>query len=251
MTEVTLHPVTLHPGPRWREVVLEQVRVVGLSLRPVALVIAVVLTVGTIVIGGDILMGGPGFDSDETFPTPLVGFLVPFALWRDDKRFGPSFLWTLPVDRRQMAFAKVFAGGVWLLAALAIFALWLLGLGLLGGVGPGLTIMRIPLAPTLATYLFGNALILGLRHPLRWIFGVAGLLFLLGMLGDVISRPDDSEWQYVPGAVQYFSAVQRAAAVWQTMPAFVQWFVPILLWFGAGLATLWIAASRHRERRRS
>ena len=43
--------VTLHPAPRWRDVVLEQVRVVGLSLRREALVVAVVLGIVTLMIG--------------------------------------------------------------------------------------------------------------------------------------------------------------------------------------------------------
>lgn len=241
---------THHKGPRWRDVVLQQVAIVGLSLRPAALVLAAVLAAGTVMIGGEILGGGPGFDSNETFPTALIAFLFPFAVWRSERRFGPAFLWTLPVDRRRLALAKVFAGFVWFMAALAFFVMWLLALGLLAGAPAALTIVRVPFTATLGMYLFGSALVLGLRHPLRWLFGAAGLLILMGTLGDVLSQPDDSEWQYVPGAEAFFSAVQRFGAAWLNVPESAQWAITTFLWFGAGLAALWAAASRHRERKR-
>jgi hypothetical protein len=76
------------------------------------------------------------------------------------------------------------------------------------------------------------------------------VLFLIGTLSDLLSRPDDSEWQRVPAAYDFFSAVQHAAAVWRTLPPLAQWAISTFLWLGAGLAALWAAASRHRERRR-
>jgi hypothetical protein len=242
---------SLHSAPRWRDVVLEQLRVVGVSLRPAALVVAAVLAMGTVLIVGEIIgRRGPGFDSDETFPTALIAFLFPFAVWRSEKRFGPAFLWTLPVDRRRLALAKVFAGWVWLMAAVAFFVLWLLALGLLAHAPAALTVMRVPITATAAMYLFGSALVLGLRHPVRWLLGGAGLLVLMGTLGDVISQPDDSEWRYVPGAGAFFSATSRVVEAWLTLPEPAQWAITTFLWFGAGLAALWAAASRHRERQR-
>lgn len=241
---------TLHPTPRWRDVVLEQIRTVGLSLRIAALVVAVVLAVGTFMIVGELICGGPGFDARETFPTALISFLYPFAVWRGQRRFGPGFLWTLPVDRRRLALARVFAGGVWLMAALAVFVSWLLALALLAHAPPELHVLRVPFVATIAMYLLGSALVLGLRHPLRWLLGAAGLLFLLGKLSDLLTQPDDGEWQHVPGASDFFSATQHAAAIWHTLPDLARWAILTFLWLGAGLAALWAAASRHRESRR-
>jgi hypothetical protein len=240
--------VTLHATPRWRDVVLEQIRIVGLSLRPAALVVAVVLGICTVIIGGELIRGGPAFDSYDTFPTALISFLFPFAVWRSDKRFGAAFLWTLPVDRGRLALAKVFAGWLWLMAALAVFVSWLFALGLLAGASPAYTVMRIPYTATAALYLFGSALVLGLRHPLRWLLGAAGVLFLMGTLSDVLSQPNDGEWQHVPGAGAFFSAISRLFAAWRTLPESAQWAITTFLWFGAGMAALWAAASRHRER---
>ncbi|HEX8151744.1 MAG TPA: hypothetical protein VF698_01405 [Thermoanaerobaculia bacterium] len=239
---------TLHPAPRWRAVLLEQVRVVGLSLGPAALIVAIVIACGTVAIVAEILSGNPGFDSDESFPTALVAFLFPFAVWRNEKRFGPALLWTFPVDRRRLALAKVFAGFVWFMAALAFFALWLFALGAASGAPPALTVARIPFVATIAMYLFGSAMVVGLRHPVRWLLVTAGVIALMGALGDVVSRPDDSEWTYVPGARAYFGAASRVIAAWMSLPDSARSAFGTILSIGAGFAALWVAASRHRER---
>jgi hypothetical protein len=241
--------VTLH-APRWRDVVLEQIRIVGLALKPAALVVAAVLAIGTVLVVGEIVTGGPGFDSDEVFPTALIAFLFPFAVWRNEKRFGASLLWTFPVERRGLALAKVFAGFIWLMAALAVFIAWLLALGVLADAPPARTIARVPVITAAAMYLFGSALVLGFRHPLRWLLGGAGVLFLMGTLSDIVSQPDDSEWRYVPGSRAFFSVASRGVAAWHTLPEPTQWAISTVLIFGAGFIALWAAASRHRDRRR-
>lgn len=240
--------VTLHPAPRWRDIVLEQIRIVGLGLGPAAVVVAGVLGIGTVMIVREIIGGGPGFDTVDTFPTALVAFLFPFAVWRSEKRFGPALLWTFPVDRRRLALAKVFAGLVWLMVGVAFFITWLLVLERLAGASPAYTIARVPFAATFAMYLFGSALVVGLRHPLRWLAGAAGVLFLMGTLSDLFAQPNDGEWAYVPGARAFFSVTLRVMAAWLALPETEQSVLSTLFMFGAGFAALWAAASRHRER---
>ncbi|MDQ2676367.1 MAG: hypothetical protein M3Y34_06115 [Actinomycetota bacterium] len=211
--------LALHPTPRGRDVVLEQVRAVGLALRPVALVAAVVLCIVTLTIVIEVVRGGAGIHSDSWDATSIIALLFPFAVWKREKRFGPAFLWTLPVDRRRLALAKVFAGWVWLMTALAVYILWLLAMALL----PSATVLPVTLVPfTAATamYLLGSALVLGLRHPLRCLLAIVGVLFLLYILN-----------YYGP----YGSGLSWAPATF--------------LWLGAGLAALWAAVSRHRENR--
>jgi hypothetical protein len=239
--------VILHAGPRWGDVVLEQIRVVGLSLRREAFVIAVVLGTVTCIIGADILGGGPGFDARDVFPTPLLSFFYPFAVWRGERRNGPGFLWTLPVERKWLALARVFAGWVWLTAVLAFFSIWLLTLGALGGVSLAHTIARIPFVATMAAYLIGSAVVVGLRHPWRWLVGAAGLLFLLGLLGDLVRRGPIAAGALLDSGV--FRAVERAAASWEALPATTQWAITTFLSLATGLAALWAAASRHKENR--
>lgn len=245
MTEVTLHPT-----PRLRDVVLEQLRVVGLGLRREALVVLAVLAIGTVLVGTDLAQGGPGFDSGETFPTQLIAFFFPFLVWRLEPRFGPTSFWTLPCDRRRLALAKAFAGFVWLMAAVGVFVVWLLALGLLADAPPARTILRIPLVATITLYLFGSAVVLGLRHPLRWLCGAAGVVFVMGTLSDRLARPDDGEWSAIPGAHAWFSLTERLWASFHTLPPIAQSAIVTFLAVGAGLAALWIAASRHRDLRR-
>lgn len=233
---------TLHPTPRGRDVVREQVRIVGLGLRREALATAVVLGIVTLVIGIDFVHGRAAtwFDSDgEWFGIVLGSFFFPFAIWRRERRFGPAFLWTLPVDRRRLALAKVFAGWVWLMTALIFFGAWQLALAVLSGVTDAQIIPLVAFAGASTMYLFGSALVLGLRHPLRWLLGTLGVLFLLGMLRDALLR-GPYDLNALLSSSGFLSAVEHAAA---------QWAITTLLGLGAGLAALWAAVSRHRENR--
>ena len=234
--------VTLHPAPRWRDVLLEQVRVVGLSLRREALVVAVVLGIVTLMIGIDIVHGRAEtwFNSDDDWIGVVLGsFFFPFAVWRRERRFGPAFLWTLPVDRSRLALAKAFAGWVWLMTALAIVAFWQLALAVLSGVTGARIVPLVAFTAASAMYLFGSALVLGLRHPLRWLLGTFGVFFLLGLLREALRRgPYDLNALLNPSG--FLPAPEDAAA---------QWAITTFLLIGAGLAALWAAISRHRENR--
>jgi hypothetical protein len=242
--------VSLTPGPRWRDVLLEQIRVVTIGLRAEALIVAAVLGAGTFMIGMELAQGGRGFDSNETFPTAVIGFLFPFAVWRGVKRFGADFLWTLPVDRRRLALARVLAGGVWLMGAVGLFALWLGTLSLIADAPVGEMLARIPFTATAGAYFVGSAILLGLRHPARWLFGIACVVLLLGGLGDLVHDPDGREWRFATEANAFVGAVYRAVAPFRMLPSSAQGPITALLWFGFGLAALWLALLRHRERYR-
>lgn len=190
--------------PRLRVVLLEQIRVTGLALRGPALVAAALATLLTIWVAleGANREGGLTLNAWPTQVPGVVGALLPIAVWARDERFGPGFLWTLPVNRRRHAFTKVFAGWVWLMAGVALFVLWLLALILATGgrvlppdtlnlvslqvavAGPidpaalravrwvpGPLIWVVPFTAATATYLLASALALGTRHPLRWVIG--------------------------------------------------------------------------------
>lgn len=252
MTEVTLHQT-----PRGRDVVLEQVRIVGLRLRREALVAAVVLAILTVVIAVDIIRGSADtwFDSDEWVGFGFISFFLPFAVWRQEKRFEPAFLWTLPVDRRRLALAKVFGGWVWLMAALAFFIVWQIALAAFSGVAGAETVSPYAFTGTTATYLFGSALVLGLRHPLRWVLGTGALFFLLGTLDEAVGPTASGARMFASSALRSLfygidTLLNSVQTGWQTLPVFAQSTLPTLLSLGAGLAALWAAASRHGERRR-
>jgi hypothetical protein len=212
----------LHSTPRLPHVLREQVRVVGLALRWPGAVAGALLLLATLIITNELLGEGKPIDfHPEQFLLPgLVAALLPIAVWRGEDRFGPGFLWTLPVDRPRHALARVTAGWLWLMAAVAFFVLLVLVLAVLSGeqllgqetlrllpaaVSPapgaldpsafdGLPTIRwtpqpllwlVPFTAATAAYLFASAIALGTRHPLRWIIGTALGLALLVTAGDV------------------------------------------------------------------
>jgi hypothetical protein len=242
--------VTLQQTPRFTDVVIEQIRVVALSFRrEAAIAVMIVLGLGTVLIVGDVVSGRPGFDSDETFPTAWIAFFFPFAVWRGERRFGPSFLWTLPVNRRQLALARVFAGGVWLTAALALFVSWLVVMVLVSGGSPIAHLTRIPYVATMAMYLLGSAVVLGLRHPVRWLLGAGAVFFVLGLFSE-LSGSGPSDMDRFMSSSGLLSNIEAAAASWESLHSATRWAITTFLWLAAGLAALWAAASRHVESRR-
>jgi hypothetical protein len=199
-------------------VLLEHVRVLGLALRMPAAAAAGLIGLATLLVISEIPRQGGAIDfHPERYMLPaLLALVFPIVVWRGEDRFGPGFLWTVPVDRRRHALTKVFAGWIWLMSAVALFVLWLLALTLLSGgsllreetirvlsssvpapgafADPG-AVQTVRLTPqplfwltpfTAATgaYLLASALALGLRHPLRWIVGTALGLQLVVIAGD-------------------------------------------------------------------
>ena len=202
----------VHAPPGAKAVLREQVRAVGLVLRAPALAAAALLALATVLSVAQLLEGaGPfSFHPELSMVPGMAGLLLPLFVWRGEQRFGPGFLWTLPVDRRQHALAKVFAGWVWLMAAVALLFLWLLALTLLSGGNPlaeetlrmlpgalpgaqgvdpaALQSLRstpqpllwlVPFTAASGAYVLASALSLALRHPLRWLAGSVLAVFLV------------------------------------------------------------------------
>lgn len=212
---------TTHPNPRIRDVLAAQVRLVGFALRRPALLAMAVIAVTTVLISVQTIGDGKAIDfHPERHVLPgLLGLLLPLAVWMNEDRFGAGFLWTLPVDRRSHALARVLAGWLWLMATVALLALWLLALALLSGgkvfaeetlqvlssFSPAATVpfepsairrvrwtpqpahWLIPFTAATATYLLASALALGTRRPLRWIVGTGLGFFLLLSLGEAVN----------------------------------------------------------------
>lgn len=233
--------VTLQRAPAMRDVVREHIRVVALGLRPVALVATIVFGIVTILVTVDAARGhgATWFDSDEWFPIAYAAFLCPFAVWRRDSPFGAAFLWTLPVDRRRLALTRVFAGWLWLMLALTLFVAWQFVLALLVGVHSPHIVPFVSFIGATAMYLLGSALVLGVRHSLRWLLGGIALV--------VVGNPAIDA---LVASHAVATAVSAAETSWRTFSPFLQWTFIFILWLGAGLVALWAALSRHGERRR-
>ena len=196
---------TLHSGPRTRDVLLAQIRAVGLAPRGAALAAMAVVALVTLLITIESLKTGKviAFHPEHQMLPGIVGLLLPIVVWKGEEPFGASFLWTLPVDRWRHALAKVFAGWVWLIGGVALFVLWSLALTLLSGGNilaeetlrvlnpaavetvrwtPKPLLWLTPFTSATATYLLASALALAMRQPLRWIVGsVIGLSLVYGV----------------------------------------------------------------------
>lgn len=296
--------LTLHPTPRTRDVVREQVRTVGLAVRREAVVLAVLVGLLTLVVFSEVVSEGAvvTLQPGGHLLIAALGFLLPFAVWKGGGIFSGGYLWALPVDRRRHALAKSFGGWTWLMVATGVYVLLVLALSLLsGGFGAGETLFVLPpgeglgaadllargeidpseltsvrwttplwqwVVPfTAATvgYLFGSAVLLGLKHRLRWLAGILAGLAVLGVVGEeggvewmdgafetavevVVASPYGLDTALTTGGdLQVVLPGGESLIVWHALPDPGRWLAATLLWIGIGLVALWAAASRHRE----
>ncbi|HVF40231.1 MAG TPA: hypothetical protein VM939_10050 [Gemmatimonadaceae bacterium] len=296
--------IELHPLPRFGQVIREQFKAIALSLRLPAIGVAFLATVVTMLAFADFLRGRGGveFAPELSLIPAFAGLLLPIALWQSEKRFGPGFFWTLPVDRTRHALAKVFAGWLLLMIAVSLFVIWLLVLALVteenitseeiirllptSTVPPPRTldasmlrtVQWVPqpvlwLAPFFAatgTYALVSAIALGLRYPFRWLIGLAAGVFLIaaigqGMgsdalalrIGDILESVFFGRYgvdglltaraESLKTVVELSSG--EVVTVWRGLPVINEWITATLLWTGIGVAGLFAALTRHRERR--
>jgi hypothetical protein len=208
--------LALHSTPRSGRVLVSQIRATGLCLLRPALVAAALAALATVLIAIDVLRTGESiaFHPEHQMFPGVVGLLFPLFVWKDHDRFGTGFLWSLPVDRRRHALARVMAGWLWLMTGLVAFTLWLLGVCLLSGGSilaaetlrvlpssafthqalspenlrsvlwsPNPLLWLVPFTAATGTYLLASALALAVRHPLRWVAGAVLAVFLVAAVG--------------------------------------------------------------------
>lgn len=201
----------LHPTPPLRAVLVEQIRIVGSTLKRLGIAFGGLFALGTILI----LVNRPpdpvSFELNyfTLSVMALFGVAIPLFLWRGaESPFSSGFPWTLPVEKAQHALARVGAGWVWLMVAVVVFIVWqsvntLLSGGTLGGsetwllAAPAGTVedrmdpatmtsvvwsqpgwlFLVPFVGATGVYLLISALFLAVRHPGRRVVGtILGLL---------------------------------------------------------------------------
>jgi hypothetical protein len=228
-------------------------------------------------------------------PTFFAALLMPWAVWKGDPVFGRAYLWTIPASRQQAALAKVAAGALWLMLAMLVTlaALAVVPLATGGTIGEvetrlvetgagGLETAQpvrwstpfwmwlAPFGGALTLYVFGSAALLGLRHPVRWLVGLAAtgaFLFALALNLGAYSGLEEAldrflstmiEGRYgldfmLTGGEGSLSRDVRIPGewpvyLWTSLPSAERWFLALLVWFGGALLALALAIRRHWER---
>jgi hypothetical protein len=274
-----------------------QLRATGLAIHREAALAAAVLALAWLLIVTTSLRYHERLDAipEILLATLPVALLLPWAVWRGDPAFGRAYLWTLPVRRQRAAAAKIAAGALWLVLILLVAMAALIGMAAATGGSVGLEEVRlvgpfdsgvagaarvrwttpawmwlVPIGSALTLYLASSAVLVGLRHPLRWIGGVAVALVLIVVLA-VNMGPDNPLSQglgrfaetLVGGRWGLDFAVTGGAAalveevdvpgpgsvnLWRGLPTAGAWAGALAAWLGAALLALALALRRHWER---
>jgi hypothetical protein len=226
-------------------------------------------------------------------PTLFFAMLAPFAVWKGDPPFGQAYLWTQPVRRQEAAVAKMLAGAVWLMAAMLVTLVSLSVVAYLSGGRVGVHEVRLldtgtglagaahvawttpawmwlpPFGSALILYFGFSAALLGLRHPFRWLGGVAVALPILAILMRALGPADEVE-----GALQQFGNAMWGGAfgmdfvlnggetslaeavgrgrdpqlLWSALPEPGRWAMATFVWLSAAALAVALALRRHWER---
>jgi hypothetical protein len=295
--------------PTLRTAIREHLKATALSLRTIAIIVASLGVLATLLVFSDFIRGRGGveFAPELSMIPAFAGLLLPVAMWPREKLFDGGHIWTLPVDRSRNAFAKFIAGWMILMAAVAVFTLWLLVLALItkgnitgdevikvlppgfkaneisvgqvSGLDPSMlrTVTWIPdplywLVPfTAATgmYAIASGIMIGLKHPFRWVAGAFAAILLLGGVGQIAGDPFWNRARPIIDGLMYgrygldglltarteslHTVVTltggKLVRVWYALPTISDWVIATLLWTSLGIAGFAASLFRHRETR--
>ena len=285
--------------PAMRAVWMEQLRVVGLAIRREAALAGMVATLGSLAVIGfsripalqamvDGEMGGLVFDPGES---PLVSLpvlaalLLPLVVWKGERRFGDTPLWSMPVDHRRHALLKVAAGWAWLLGILVVALVWATLTTVASGGSLGADEVRLlvldpagaiagtpgavesvnwttpwwewilPFTSATAAYLLTSTLMLATTRPLFWAAGLwvaSAVVVAIGDTWDVswIERAADFiSWQVGGDALftQWVELPTGWTEQWSLLPTANMWLASSAFWISLGLAGVLVASGRPRN----
>ena len=285
--------------PAMKAVWGEQLRVVGLAIRREGALAALALALGSValiafsrmpvlqaMVDGEI--GELVFDPGEPpwgFFGVLGALLLPLVVWKGERRFGDTPLWSMPVDHRRHALLKVAAGWVWLMAILGAALVWVTLTTLASGGSLGVDEVRLlvldpagvaagtpgamesvnwttpwwewalPFTSATAAYLLASTLVLATRRPLFWAAGLwvaGGVVLGIADFRDIgwIQRVSDFVAWYI-GGDSFTRGMQLPTGgreVWTLLPSIRMWTASSAFWIGLGLVGVLAASRRVRDR---
>jgi hypothetical protein len=200
---------TIVRTPSTKVVAMEQLRLVGLAIRREALLLCAGLVIFAMMVAIAEDLQGQQVDLEPEilgYLALLLAVVTPLGVWKGEKLFGDSQLWTMPVDHARHARLKILSGWVWLMAMITlgllgiVSSMWLIG-GSIGvdetrllvadpaqarlGLGEITRVQwstppwqwMVPFTAATAGYLAASAFLVGLRRPVHW--GIACWLAFL------------------------------------------------------------------------
>jgi hypothetical protein len=264
--------ISLHPTPSRQTVAREQLRAVGLELRTEtilylgALVLLSVLGISAAIhevrAGHGHGNSGLWFNAGAALPIAIVGFVLPFSVWRNENPARRSYHWAMPVDRASHTLMKVASGWVWLMAATVVYLLWIAGLSaVIAAIEHSIPLMAppaawewlVPFTAATVAYLLGSTFVIASDHPWRWIVGLWLAFLACLMFSDALELhalelklAGIMEGHYGAEAALFGKvwALDRAAHL--IVPSAARWVGATAVWgaiAGVGVA----AAMRRRE----
>lgn len=181
----------LHDPPPLRVAAREQASAMGVSLRNDALIFLGLLLLFLVfgVTHAFRIAGDPNHQSSIEYgpagavPMLVIAFLLPFVAWRGEDPAHRAYHWAMPVPRAAHTLLKVGAAWLWLVlgvaAYLAFIAILSWSTAAITGYwpearGPAWEWL-VPFTAATVCYLLASALVVGSRHPWRWVFIVLGV----------------------------------------------------------------------------
>ena len=284
------------PSTVWKE----QLRITGLAVRRECIAaLAVLALVGLV---GAIALRTPEFaaflDMDGIVDPKLdpgaagfslwgvfAGLLLPLLVWRGERPYGDTPLWSLPVDHRAHSLTKVAAGWVWLMALVGSALLVVLIAVAVGGASLGTDEVRVlildragyatgapdaarsvawstpwwewvlPFTSATAAYLLSSALLLGTPHPFRWAVAIWAVVLVMGGAVEFLENErlyrGFSVLAWFAGLEDFAGGVRLAsgefARGWWRIPTLGMWVGMATLWIGLGTAGVLAASARRRD----
>lgn len=233
-----------HEPPRAIAVFQLHLGKIGRILRPELIGLALILSPTALMALGLLMSRDAALDypRELNFLLPVGAFLLPFRLWSRERLFDRGVFMLMPVERRKHILIRACAGAVWALGLAAAVVLLFNLLALAGDsptIGAEIWQWLVPLGSVATAYLVGSALVVALRHPLRWSAGL-GLAFVLFTAFDLLAFSRPVIQALVSGDLGLERLVMGGASS-------AAWAVALLFWFGLGLTALALASLRHKE----
>ncbi|MEO8620778.1 MAG: hypothetical protein ABI625_06920 [bacterium] len=264
--------IALHTPPRWRTVAVEQIVTLRQFLRRTGLLVLVLYGAGLAVCIRGALVTRDARDAALQAPPnaqamaaahlqlpnvnftyspaasaviALLAFLLPFGVWQDEDPRRRSYHWMMPLPRQTHTLTKVFAGWVWLMAATALYLLFILATVAITERITGEPQLYPPtfaawewLVPfTVGTiaYMFSSAATVGSRQPIAWIIGVIALYAVAVYLLTVAEYPEAARRVTSIFSGEYGAAAAMLGRIQALDAVKLQRYSSLTRWLGASV----------------